>query len=202
MTLHCRSCSSPLHAFELHAAGGGAIYLAIDSELPEDDDEAPTYRYLDAHACFDCGAADLALVDQTRFLELEGQALAHADRSCPACRSACHGPIAIACDAAPDPVLAFLGNKYGAPLWSRLCVPCGKVWLSLHPEDAEARRELAGRFPDGGACTRCGEGRRRATTMDAPYSGEVRLQDKERVLDLLLAICDACGEAATEIDRS
>lgn len=200
MTLRCRSCSSPLHAFELHAAGGGAVYLAIENELPED--EAPTYRYLDAHVCFDCGTADLALVDQARFLELEGQSLSPSDRGCPACRRACHGPIAIACDAVPDQVLAFLDNKYGAPLWSRLCVPCGKVWLRLDPEDAEARRELTRRFPDGGACTRCGEGQRRVTTMDAPYSGEVRLQDEARALDLLLAICDSCGEAATELDRS
>jgi hypothetical protein len=125
--------------------------------------------------------------------------------ACPACGSSCLGPLAVECYGVPGPPLAYLAPKYGAPLVGRLCGECGRVWLSLYPDDAEGRRELAARVVDGGACGQCGGGRLRATRVDVPHGGFGRLYDPASptgqhgvpgwVADLLVVVCDSCGEA-------
>jgi hypothetical protein len=90
-------------------------------------------------------------------------------------------------------------------LIGRLCEVCGLTWLSLDPQDSEGRRELARRFSEGAVCGRCGQGHLRVTRVDVPHSDFAglydpgspvgRLGDAELVADLLVAVCDSCGEA-------
>src|SRR5262249_19675777 len=169
-------------------------------------------RYLDGYPCFDCGTVDLAVHDLNRLLGDERGRLPDADRPCPVCGGACHGPLGIECFGVGEPPLAFLAPKDGAPLCGRLCASCGRVRLSLHPGDSEARAELAARFPDEGPCPFCGVGRRRVTHLDVPYSGPAGLYRPPsstgtgesgrrgrpvRVAGLMVATCDSCGEAST-----
>jgi hypothetical protein len=205
------------------ADGGGALYFGPTktflAELEDEDtfDGTQPYwlcRYLDGYPHFTCGTVDLAVSDLQLLLAREGQQLPHSERRCPACDLPCRGPQPIECDGVPGMALAFLKHKYGAPLWGRVCARCGRVWLSLAPEDTEARTELAKRFPDSGPCPRCGQGRVRVTRLDVPHSGFAGLYEpapaepegegnpyrqSTRVAGLLVAVCDRCGEAATRI---
>jgi hypothetical protein len=105
----------------------------------------------------------------------------------------------------PGQPLAHLASQYGAPLLGRLCRMCGRVWLSLHADDAKGRQELAARFGDSGACGRCGRGRVRVTRVDVPHAGSGVLYDPAlphgphgwptSAADLFVAVCDSCGEA-------
>jgi hypothetical protein len=162
-------------------------------------------RFIDAHACTACGAIDLIAHDPVTYLECDGPYLPRSPLPCLACNSSCHGPLAIECDGVAGPPLAFLAPKFGAPLVGRLCGECGRLWLSLHPDDAEARRELTARIPDGGPCGRCGQGRLRPTRVDVPHAGFGGLYDPSSpsgpyqepawAADLLVVVCDVCGEA-------
>jgi hypothetical protein len=183
-------------------------------EYSEDPSPRWLCRYLDGYPCFDCGTVDLAVVDLPLLLECEGHEWDLSGRDCPACGGACREPRYLESEAAPGMLMAFLEPKYGAPLWGRLCASCGRVWLSLEAGDAVARRELAERFPDAGRCSRCEEGRVRLTRIDAPYCGYVGLwhppegeaasaagaEGSRRAAWILLAMCDACGEAATRLE--
>jgi hypothetical protein len=171
------------------------------------DGSEPRYlcRFIDARACPACGAADLVAHDAATYLACDGLYLPRSPLPCPACGSACCGPLAIECDGVGKPPLAYLAPKHGAPLAGQLCVACGRVWLSLYSDDADGRRELAARIADGGPCGRCGRGRLRATCVDVPYAGPGGLYDPSirsgpyqspaRVADLLVVVCDSCGEA-------
>jgi hypothetical protein len=162
-------------------------------------------RFLDAFACPTCGATDLAAHDPPTYLECDGPHLPPSSLPCPACGASCLGPIAVECFGVPGGPLAFLAPNYGAPLAGRLCRGCGRVWLSLYPDDAEARRELSARFPDGGPCGHCGRGRLRSTRVDVPHAGFGGLFDPSApsgpqgesawVAHLLVTVCDSCGEA-------
>jgi hypothetical protein len=199
---------------EVAGSGGGALFLpftpefqaTIGDDFSYDGDE-PRWlcRFIDAHACAACEAADLTAQDPATFLECDGPHLPRSPVSCLACGSPCLGPIGIECFGVPGPPLAYLAPKYGAPLVGRLCEKCGRVWLSLYPHDHEARRELAARIADGGCCGLCRQGRLRVTRVDVPYSGFAGLYDPASptghlgaaglVADLLVAVCDSCGEA-------
>jgi hypothetical protein len=77
------------------------------------------------------------------------------------------------------------------------------VWLSLYAEDRKGRRELAARITDGGGCPSCSGGRLRVTRMDMPHDGYGGLFDPATsvcVADLLVAVCDTCGEAEARAD--
>jgi len=209
----CRTCGAPLRGFEVIADGGGAIHFtptaAVLKKLEIDatfDGTGPRWlcRYLDGYPCFDCETVDLAVVDVRLLLECEGKEFPQSDWTCPACACPCLGPRPLESDGAAGRLLAFLKHKYGAPLDGRLCPSCGRVYLSLHPDDSVARKELAERFPASGPCPSCRRGRRRVTRLDAPYCGYVALREpshdgKEgrRVAGLLVAVCDSCGEAST-----
>jgi hypothetical protein len=199
---------------EVMGEGGGGLYFGPSREsLPEvetdkDFDGSQPYWlcwYLDAFPCFRCGAVDLAVADLEVLLE-RGGGLPHSDLPCPACAGSCRGPQGIECDGVPGVMLAFLKPQYGAPLFGRLCVSCGLVWLTLHPEDAKARTELARRFPDSGPCPRCARGRLRVTGLDVPYSGFACVDEPgssgrdRRVARLLAAVCDVCGEASPRVE--
>jgi hypothetical protein len=87
----------------------------------------------------------------------------------------------------------------------RLCKGCGLIWLSLDLQDSEARRELANRFFGHAACARCRQGQLRMTRVDVPYSDFAGLYDPASqvghlgeaglLADLLVEVCDSCGEA-------
>jgi hypothetical protein len=172
-----------------------------------DYDSEPSWRcrFIDALACLACGASDLTVHDLAAYLECDGPSLPRSLSACPACGSSCHGPLEFECYGVPGPPLAYLAPQYGAPLLGRLCSGCGRVWLSLFPDDAEARRELAARIADHGCCGRCGRGRLRLTRVDIPHADFGGLFDPALpsgpygaptwVADLLVAVCDACGEA-------
>src|SRR5262249_5928929 len=152
----------------------------------------------------------------------DGSELASGSLTCPACNIACRGPQWIECDGVPDVLFAFLDWNYGAPLPGHVCVACSRVWLRLPSDDFEARRELAKRFSDDGLSGRCGQCRLRITRLYVPPSGLVGLYDpslstnstnagdadalsewaKTRVAELLLEICDNCGEATTRVART
>jgi hypothetical protein len=211
VTFRCRTCGTPLRRHEV--GGDCALFLrptsAYEAELETDasfDPSGPQWlcRYLDGYPCFDCRTVDLTVSDLTQLLACEGRHLPHSDRPCPACGQACRGLLAIECFGVGRPPLAFLKPKFGAPLWARLCVSCARVWLSLHPGDSEARKELAERFPDGGCCPHCGVGRQRVTQVDLPYSGFAGLHDPARstgVEGLRVVVCDSCGEAPLRLEE-
>lgn len=181
---------------------------AYQAELEDDpsvDMSGPQWlsRYLDAYPCLSCQSVDLAVYDLTQLLECEERHLPRSDRRCPECRRACRGPLALECFGVGEPPLAFLKPKFGAPLWCRLCASCGRVRLSLHPDDSEARAELAQRFADGGRCPRCRVGRQRVTQVDLPYSGFAALCEPAKSVHtggLLVAVCDSCGEAPARLE--
>jgi hypothetical protein len=182
----------------------------VEATLGEDfayDGSEPRWlcRFIDALACARCGSVDLTVQDLTTYLGCDGPYLPTSPLACPACGSSCHGSLDFDCYGVPGRPLAYLAPKYGAPLSGRLCTACGRVGLSLFPEDAEARRELTARVADHGPCKRCGRGRLRLTRVDVPHAGFGGLFDPALpsgpyktptwVADLLVAICDACGEA-------
>jgi hypothetical protein len=208
----CRFCGSPARLLEVGGGGGLLLPLTPEFEAALGDDFAfdgsePRWlcRFLDAHACPACGASDLVAHDPATYLACDGPHLPPSALPCPACGASCLGPLSVEWYGVPGPPLAYLAPKYGAPLAGRLCARCGRVWLSLHPDDAEARRELAARVPDGGPCGRCGRGRLRVTPLDVPYSGFAGLYDPASpsgpygepawAADLLVVVCDSCGEA-------
>lgn len=214
MEHRCRTCGEPTRTLEASGVGGAALHLPFTAEFEATLDEEFAFdgseprwlcRFIDARACTACGAADLAAHDPATYLECDGPHLPASPLPCRACGSPCAGPLGVECFGVPGRPLAYLAAQYGAPLAGRLCRGCGRVWLSLHPDDAEGRRELAARFPDGGACGRCGRGRVRATRVDVPHAGFGGLYDpsvpagpyKEPswAADLLVAVCDSCGEA-------
>src|SRR5262249_8672629 len=159
----CRRCGSPTRTLEVAGGSGEALFLPFTPEfeatLGEDfayDGSEPRWlcRFLDARACTACGASDLAAHDPATYLGCARPHLPRSPLTCPVCRSSCLGPVAIECYGVPGPPLAYLAPRFGAPLVGRLCGGCGRVWLSLYPDDAEARRELAARVADGGSCGR------------------------------------------------
>jgi hypothetical protein len=210
----CRNCGSPARTLEVAGGSGEALFLPFTPEfeatLGEDfsyDGSEPRWlcRFLDARACPNCGACDLAAHDPATYLECDGPHLPRSARSCPACNTSCLGPLAVECFGVPGPPLAYLAPKFGAPLIGRLCSGCGRVWLSLNPDDAEARRELVTRFADSGPCGLCGMGRLRATRVDVPHGGFAGLFDPSSpsgscgapawAADLMVVVCDKCGES-------
>jgi hypothetical protein len=178
---------------------------AIDDDFDWDSDPRWLCRFIDSLSCPECGTCDLTVSNPSAFLGCDGPHLPVSPAACRACGSSCHGPLAFECYGVPGQPLAFLGPQYGGPLVGRLCGACHLVWLSLHPDDAEGRRELAARFPDGGTCDQCGRGRLRATRVDVPHAGYGGLYDPSQptgqyggpawVADLLIVVCDSCGEA-------
>lgn len=213
MNHRCRTCASPSRRLEVAGRGGAMLLIPLRSEFEAtigddfDWDADPRWmcRFVDALACPDCGTCDLTVVDPATYLACDGSHLAGSPEPCRACGFACLGPITFESLGVPDQPLAYLGPQYGAPLVGRLCAACHLIWLSLYPDDDEARRELAGRFVDGGTCGRCGRGRLRATHVDVPHTGDGGLFDPEQptgqyggpawVADLLVVVCDQCGEA-------
>jgi hypothetical protein len=117
---------------------------------------------------------------------------------CRACTLPCRGPWQVEAEGVPDPPLAFLAYKVGAPLEAHLCVTCGRVLLALDARDLEGRRALAKHFPDVGGCDRCGRGRLRLTHVDVPYAGRVVLSGPGPS-ELAAAVCDGCGEASLRV---
>jgi hypothetical protein len=215
--LHCQSCKSLLRGFELHAEGGGGTYFSPstayraesdDREFDEIEERRWFCRFLDGYPCFNCGTVDLTVHDLESFLEIDGHELPLSNWFCPVCNVPCLGPRDLEGDAAPGLLLAFLDFQYGAPLLGRLCPSCGRVSLSLHPDDSTARTELANRFPDGGKCPSCEKGHLRVTHLDVPHSGFVGLYDPGvdgkdwRDIDLTVTICDSCGEASVRLRSS
>lgn len=213
--IRCQSCKSLLRGFELHAHGGGGIHFSPsaayqaepdDREFDEIEERRWLCRFLFGYPCFNCGTVDLTVYDLRLFLEIDGHELLPSGWLCPVCNVTCLGPRDLECDAAPGLLLAFLEFQYGAPLLGRLCPSCGRVSLSLHPDDSVARKELASHFPDGGKCTSCETGHLRVTQLDAPHSGRVNLYDPGvdgkdwRDIGLVVAVCDSCGEASTRIN--
>jgi hypothetical protein len=215
----CRFCGSPTRPLEVSGSGGGGLFLPLTPEfeagLGEDfvfDGSEPRWlsRFLDAHACTGCEACDLVPHDLATYLECDGPHLPPSALACRACGSSCLGPLALESYGVPGQPLAYLAPKYGAPLAGRLCGRCGRTWLSLDPDDTEARRELAARFQDGGPCSRCEPGRLRVTRLDVPYSGFAGLYDPASpsgpygepswAADLLLVVCDSCGEAEARVE--
>ena len=216
MAHHCRTCGSPTRLLEVAGRGGAALFLPFTPEFEAAlgagfsyDGSEPRWlcRFLDAHACPACGASDLAAHDPATYLYCDGPYLPPSLLPCPACGASCLGPLAVECFGVPGPPLAYLAPKFGAPLAGRLCGGCGRVWLSLYAGDAEARRELAARLADGGACGRCDRGRLRATRVDVPYAGFGGLYEPASpsgpyrepawAADLRVVVCDSCGEAET-----
>jgi hypothetical protein len=212
----CRNCATPTRRLEVAGGGGGELFLPFtpkfESGVGEDfsyDGNEPRWlcRFLDAHACPTCGTCDLAPQDVATYLRCDGPHLPRSPLNCPACGSWCLGPIAVECFGVPGSPLAYLAPKYGAPLLGRLCEGCGLTWLSLDPEDREARRELAKRFSGEAACGRCRQGQLRMTRVDVPYSDLAGLYDPAShaghlgeaglLADLFVAVCDSCGEAET-----
>jgi len=210
----CRECGSPTRLLEVSGGGGGALFLpltrAFEATLGDDfayDGSEPRWlcRFLDGRACPACGACDLAAHDATTYLECDGPHLPSSPLLCRVCGGPCLGPIAVEVFGGPGTLLAYLGPKFGAPLAARVCRRCGQVWLGLYREDTEARRELAARFPDGGPCDPCRRGRLRATRTDVPHAGFGGLYDPSSqsgpygaaawAADLLVVVCDGCGEA-------
>jgi hypothetical protein len=221
MPFHCRTCQVPLKPLEVNASGGGGLMLqptaGYQSVIEEDADfdwSSPSWlgRYLDGYPCFACDTVELAVADRKRYLDCEGRYLPHSSRLCPVCRSTCRGPLVIECDGVGSPPLAFLDHQYGAPLRGTLCSTCGRVWMHLVADDDEARTELARRFADSGPCMLCKRGRLRLTRVDVPHSGVAGLyqpappaetgrhREPTRVADLLVAVCDSCGEAAVRLE--
>jgi hypothetical protein len=221
MPFHCLTCQAPLKPLEVNASGGGGLmlqptpgYQSVIEEDPDFDWSSPSWlgRYLDGYPCFDCETVELALADRKRYLDCEGRYLPHSSRRCPLCRLTCRSPLVIECDGVGSPPLAFLAPQYGAPLLGALCPSCGRVWMSLAADDEEARTELARRYPDGGSCGRCVRGRLRLTRVDVPHSGvaglyrpvppaeDGRHRHPACVADLLVAVCDFCGEAAVRLE--
>jgi hypothetical protein len=213
VTQLCRICGSAARLLEVAGGGGGALFLpctpefeaTVGEELYDDTEPRWLCRFIDALACSTCGACDLALQDFATYLQCDGPHLPRSPLTCRACGSSCLGPITVECFGVPGPPLAYLAPQYGAPLVGRLCGGCGRAWLSLHSQDSKARRELAGRFPGGGTCGRCGRGQLRVTRVDVPYSDFAGLYDPASptshhvaaslVADQLVAVCDSCGEA-------
>jgi hypothetical protein len=216
MAQPCRECGSLTRLLEVAGGGGGALFLPMTREfeatLGEDfayDGSEPRWlcRFLDGHACPVCGACDLTAHDPATYLECDGPHLLPSPLLCRACEGPCVGPVSVEVFGGPGTPLAYLGPSYGAPLVARVCQGCGRVWLGLYPDDAEARRELATRFPDGRPCGRCGRGQLRATRVDVPHAGFAGLYDPSSpsgpygepgwAADLLVVVCDGCGEAET-----
>ncbi len=216
MTQRCRSCGSPTRLLEVAGGSSAALFLPFTREfeatLGDDfayDGSEPRWlcRFIDAHACTACGACDLVAHDPATYLACDGLHVPTSPLSCPVCDSTCLGPIVIEGFGVTGRPLAYLAPKFGAPLAARLCTECGRVWLSLYPDDSEARRELAARFPDGGSCPRCERGRLRPTRVDVSYAGFGSLCDPATpsgpyggpawVGDLLIVVCDSCGETET-----
>jgi hypothetical protein len=212
----CRNCGSPARLLEVSGWGGGAPFLPVTPEFEATvseevlcDDTEPRWlcRIIDARACPTCGVCDLAARDLATYLQCDGPHLPRSPLSCPACASTCLGPIRIECFGVLGTLLAYLDRNYGAELDGRLCEGCGLVWLSLYPDDSEARRELVARFPSAGPCGRCGRGQLRVTRVDVPHAGFAGLYDPAvqtgrpleagLVADLVVAVCDSCGEAET-----
>jgi hypothetical protein len=210
----CRSCGAPVRTLEVAGGSGEALFLPFTPELEATlgddfayDGSEPRWlcRFLDAQVCTRCGTSDFTAHDPTTYLQCDGPHLPQSPVACPGCGASCLGPLAIECFGVPGPPLAYLADKFGAPLVGRLCGACGRVWLSLYPDDAEARRELAARFADDGSCARCGRGRLRTTRVDVPHGGFGGLYDPALpsgpygapawVADLLVVVCDTCGEA-------
>lgn len=217
MAVRCRTCEAPLDSAEVNSSGGGGISLraspAFDALMDEEGFDGTSAawisRYLDGHACAACGTVVLTLAASKLYLDCESPR-PHSDRPCRSCEAICLGPLSLESDATGDSPLAALGPRYGAPLWADLCPQCERVWLRLHPEDDEAREQLAARFPDGGPCDRCEKGRLRVTGVDVPHSGvaglyrpqppeDGRHRGPEHVADLRVAVCDHCGEAAVRL---
>lgn len=215
-TISCRSCGSAIRRLEVIADGGGGIYLRptdrVLESLDEFDSTDPRWlalsqgRYLDGYACLSCKTADLAVVDLKAVLDQEGNGLPISSRHCPACNECCCGPLLLEIDAVPAGPMAFIEPKYGAGLCAWLCPSCGRVLLGLQPADSTGRSELASRFPDVGECSSCIRGRLRLTQVDAPYCGFVWLTEPSlnespapKMAELMVAICDACGEATTQL---
>jgi len=206
----CRTCGSPTRLLEVAGNGHAALFLPLVAEEAVGDDfsydgSEPRWlcRFIDAHACTTCGAADLAPHDAAMYLGCDGPHLPTSPLPCPACGAPCLGEIAVECFGVGEPPLAYLAPKFGAPLAGRVCGACGRLWLSLHADDTEARRELATRIPDGGPCGACGRGRLRRTRVDVTYSGFAGLYeptptsapygDPVWAADLLAVVCDSCG---------
>lgn len=214
-THRCRSCDASLHRLEVIADSGGGIYLQPTQRVLEPLEADPDFdstdlrwlnltqgRYLDGYACFSCHA----VVDVKAVLEQEGNGLPISSRRCPDCNGCCRGPLVLEIDAVPAGPMAFIEPKYGANLCAWLCASCGRVLLGLEPDDFTGGPELASRFPDAGECSSCGQGRLRLTQVDAPYCGFVWLCEPpvndrpgRKMADLMVAVCDACGEAATQL---
>lgn len=222
MIFHCRTCQSALQRLELGSGSGDSLLIrttpafeAFIGELEDFNGTEPWWlaRFLDGYPCFACETVDLAVNDLKLFLASEGEHLPHSDCSCPACDGTCRGPLVIECFGCLGTPLVYLTDKFGAPLTAWLCVACGRVWLSLYPDDAEARQELANRFPESGRCANCKNGRVRVTRVDVPGSGFARLYKPQaaeggnsqipvRVRDLLVAACDSCGEVVMRLAPS
>lgn len=221
MAYHCRACQAELLPFEVNAVGGGRLLIrpseACAAAMEEDenfDTTAPAWmgRYLDGYPCVACGTNEFAAHDLAALLEVERGYLPDSDRPCEACGGVCKGLLPLECDGAGSTPLAFLDHKFGAPLGARMCAACGRVVLSLYPDDTEARAELAKRFPDAGPCPRCSTGRLRETRIDAPHCGLIGLFEgapatagnpygvSKLAFDLGLVVCDSCGEATTRPD--
>jgi hypothetical protein len=211
-----------LQAHEVNVEGGGGVFLraaaTFRSEVEAEAEleaSSPRWlcRFLDGYPCFKCGTLDLTVVDLPLLLECEASGWEVTDRSCRACGGSCRGPRPLEAEAVPAMLLAFLEPRYGAPLVGRLCASCGRVWLSLEAGDTEAGTRLAARFPDAGRCASCEEGRLRVTRIDAPYCpGYVGLWSEGSgaagggaalpAAWILLAVCDACGEAVTRLEKA
>jgi hypothetical protein len=206
-----------MRRLEVSGQGGGALLFPFPKELEHileedfdfDRDPRSLCRYVDALTCKSCDTCRLILQNLSVFLSCDGPYLPQSPHACPACSGSCYGPLQFDIDGVPSAPLAYLAPKFGAPLIGRLCSACGQIWMSLYPDDYEARRELASRFASSGACSRCAVGQLRETNMDVPYSGLAGLFDATMptgkygaptlVADLLVRVCDACGEALPRI---